>query len=106
MIARPIWTEFLPKLSCDRLLYNFDDVATEFNKNVNQQYIHTKIYIQDHVFSTTGALYTGWFFTGPALKVLCMELVPSNKEIDWFRHKSAKYGIGPTLKTRLKMIFM
>ena len=74
---------------------------TQFNKNVNQQYIHTKIYSQDHVFSTTGALYTGCFFTGPALKVLCMELVPSNKEIDWFRHKSSKYGTSPTQEKKM-----
>ena len=31
-------------------------------------------------------LIQGVFFTGPALKVLSMELVPPNKEIDWFRH--------------------
>ena len=29
-------------------------------------------------------IYTGCFVTGPALNVLSMELVPPNKEIDWF----------------------
>ena len=38
----------------------------------------------------------GVFFTGPAQEVLSMELIPPNKEIDWFRHKSSKYETGPT----------
>ena len=40
--------------------------------------------------------FFGVIFTGAALNVLIMELVPPNKEIDWFRHKSSKYGTGPT----------
>ena len=35
----------------------------------------------------------GVFSTSPALKVLSIELVPPNKEIDWFRQKTSKYGI-------------
>ena len=41
------------------------------------------------------------FFTGPALKVLSMELVPPNEEIDWFRHKSSKYGTGLTQEKKM-----
>ena len=32
----------------------------------------------------------GVFFAGPTPKVLSMELVPPNKEIDWFRPKGAQ----------------
>ena len=39
--------------------------------------------------------------TGPALKILSMELVPPNKEIDWFRHKKSKYGTGPTQEKKM-----
>ena len=46
-------------------------------------------------------LWTGYFFTGPALKDLSMELVPPNKEIDWFCHKSSKYGTGPTQEKKM-----
>ena len=43
------------------------------------------------------------FFTaGPAQEVLSMELIPPNKEIDWFRHKSSKYGTGPTQEKKTK----
>ena len=30
-----------------------------------------------------------------------MELVPPNKEIDWFRHKSSKYGTSPTQEKKM-----
>ena len=30
-----------------------------------------------------------------------MELVPPNKEIDWFCHKSSKYGAGPTQEKKM-----
>ena len=43
----------------------------------------------------------GVFFTGPALKVLSMEMVPPKKEIDWFCHKSSKYGTGPTQEKKV-----
>ena len=39
--------------------------------------------------------------TGSAIKVLSMELVPPNKEIDWFRHKSFKYGTGPSQEKKM-----
>ena len=46
-------------------------------------------------------LIQGVFFTGPALKVLSMELVPPNKEIDWFSHKNSKYGTGPAQEKKM-----
>ena len=52
-------------------------------------------------------MYRVFFFTGPAQKVLSMELVPPNKEIDWFRIKVLSMGLvpprfvsGPMLKER------
>ena len=30
-----------------------------------------------------------------------MDLVPPNKEIDWSRHKSSKYGTGPTQEKKM-----
>ena len=41
----------------------------------------------------------GVFSTGPALKVLSMEMVPPNKEIDWFCQK--KYGTGPAQEKKM-----
>ena len=35
-------------------------------------------------------LIQGVFITGPALNVLSMELVPPNKEIDWFCPRGAQ----------------
>ena len=40
------------------------------------------------ILATVGK-YRVFFFTGPVIKVLSMELVPPNKEIYWFRHKSS-----------------
>ena len=39
--------------------------------------------------------------TDSVVKVLSMELVPPNKEIDWFRHKSSMYGAGPTKEKKM-----
>ena len=42
----------------------------------------------------------GVFSTSPALKVLSMEPVPPNKEIDWFRQKTSK-GRVPIIKMEI-----
>ena len=48
------------------------------------------------VLYKTKKTYTGRFFTGSALKVLSMELVPLNREKnDWFSHKSTKKADEP-----------
>ena len=59
--------------------------------------------LQSTMFATSEHLHylQGVFFTGPALKVLSMEVVPPNKEIDQFRLKSFKYGTGPTQEKKM-----
>ena len=60
--------------------------------------------LQQNLGKRGEACYRVSFFTGPVLKVLSMELVPPNKEIDWFRHKSSKYGSGPTQEKKMTVL--
>ena len=82
------------------LLWKLDEIwwyrccLTMITISVNSLITITSYFFQlfVHLSVLLLCLIQGVFFTGPALKVLSMELVPPNKEIDWFCHKSSKHG--------------
>ena len=90
------------------LLWKLDEIwwyrccLTMITISVNSLITITSYFFQlfVHLSVLLLCLIQGVFFTGPALKVLSMELVPPNKEIDWFRIKVLCIELVPPKKRK------